>query len=108
MLERIFHLYFTTKSGGSGIGLAMSWRIVQMMGGNHHSRVLKQTRRARDRGTLFTVKFPLAVRPASNTASVLTAGVQGLIRPRHSLLCRSALDCAGGLQTSPAKNRWPL
>ncbi len=75
VLERIFHLYFTTKSGGSGIGLAMSWRIVQMMGG---TITVESSNRpgARDRGTLFTVKFPLAVRPTPNTTSLATAGVQ--------------------------------
>ncbi len=73
MLERIFHLYFTTKSEGSGIGLAMSWRIVQMMGG---TITVESSNRsgARDRGTLFTVKFPLAARPASNPANATAAG----------------------------------
>ena len=33
LLDRIFHLYFTTKPTGSGIGLAMTWRMIQMMGG---------------------------------------------------------------------------
>jgi signal transduction histidine kinase len=28
--EKIFDLYFTTKSGGSGIGLAMTYRILQL------------------------------------------------------------------------------
>ncbi len=31
--EKIFQLYFTTKEQGSGIGLAMSFRIVQLHGG---------------------------------------------------------------------------
>ncbi|MGH7358215.1 MAG: two-component system sensor histidine kinase NtrB [Candidatus Rokuibacteriota bacterium] len=32
-LDKIFRLYFTTKAGGSGIGLAMVYRIVQMHDG---------------------------------------------------------------------------
>ena len=34
-LPRIFELYFTTKPKGSGIGLAMTYRILQMHGGAH-------------------------------------------------------------------------
>ncbi|HEY2115941.1 MAG TPA: ATP-binding protein, partial [Candidatus Angelobacter sp.] len=33
--DKIFNLYFTTKSGGSGIGLAMAYRVVQL----HHGSV---------------------------------------------------------------------
>ncbi|MEO6982193.1 MAG: ATP-binding protein, partial [Edaphobacter sp.] len=33
LLPRIFELYFTTKPKGSGIGLAMTYRILQMHGG---------------------------------------------------------------------------
>lgn len=33
MREKIFSLYFTTKKGGSGIGLAMTYRIVQLHDG---------------------------------------------------------------------------
>ncbi len=33
LMPRIFDLYFTTKPTGSGIGLAMTYRIVQMHGG---------------------------------------------------------------------------
>ena len=58
LLDRIFHLYFTTKNTGTGIGLAMTWRIVQMMGGT----VQVRSNMAQDsdlHGTLFTVEFPL-------------------------------------------------
>lgn len=32
-LDKIFHLYYTTKEGGSGIGLSLVYRIVQMHDG---------------------------------------------------------------------------
>ncbi len=32
--ERIFHLYYTTKSGGNGIGLAQAFRAVQLHNGH--------------------------------------------------------------------------
>ena len=38
--EKIFDLYFTTKSGGSGIGLAMTYRILQL----HHGSVDVQSK----------------------------------------------------------------
>ncbi len=52
--EKIFDLYFTTKSGGSGIGLAMTYRILQL----HHGSVEVQSRI--DRGTEFRLRIPLA------------------------------------------------
>jgi signal transduction histidine kinase len=52
--ERIFDLYFTTKIGGSGIGLAMTYRILQL----HHGSVEVQS--VRDRGTEFRLRIPLA------------------------------------------------
>jgi signal transduction histidine kinase len=51
--EKIFDLYFTTKSGGSGIGLAMTYRILQL----HHGSVEVQSER--DRGTEFRLRIPL-------------------------------------------------
>ena len=53
-LERIFRLYYTTKSQGSGIGLSMVYRIVQMHDGriDVHSEV--------DRGTAMIVTLPVA------------------------------------------------
>ncbi len=52
--EKIFDLYFTTKSGGSGIGLAMTYRILQL----HHGGVEVQSRV--NRGTEFKLRIPLA------------------------------------------------
>jgi len=52
--EKIFDLYFTTKSGGSGIGLAMTYRILQL----HHGSVEVQSRKVR--GTEFRLRIPLA------------------------------------------------
>lgn len=52
--DRIFDLYFTTKSGGSGIGLAMTYRILQL----HHGGIEVQSRE--ERGTEFRLRIPLA------------------------------------------------
>ncbi len=52
--EKIFDLYFTTKAGGSGIGLAMTYRILQL----HHGNVEVQSRQVR--GTEFKLRIPLA------------------------------------------------
>jgi len=52
--EKIFDLYFTTKTGGSGIGLAMTYRILQL----HHGSVDVQSKVGR--GTEFFLRIPLA------------------------------------------------
>ncbi|GAA3767907.1 two-component system sensor histidine kinase NtrB [Terriglobus aquaticus] len=71
LLDRIFHLYFTTKSTGTGIGLAMTWRIVQMMGGT--VQVRSNTTPGNDlHGTLFTVELPLG-KGRQNRASTTEA-----------------------------------
>ncbi len=51
--EKIFDLYFTTKSGGSGIGLAMTYRILQL----HHGGVEVQSKLGA--GTEFRLRIPL-------------------------------------------------
>jgi signal transduction histidine kinase len=51
--DKIFDLYFTTKSGGSGIGLAMTYRILQL----HHGSVEVQSNL--NRGTEFVFRIPL-------------------------------------------------
>jgi signal transduction histidine kinase len=52
--DKIFDLYFTTKKGGSGIGLSMTYRILQL----HNGTV--EVGPALDRGTIFTFRVPLA------------------------------------------------
>jgi PAS domain S-box-containing protein len=52
--DKIFNLYFTTKTGGSGIGLAMAYRVVQL----HHGSV--EFTSIIDHGTTFFLRFPLA------------------------------------------------
>jgi signal transduction histidine kinase len=51
--EKIFDLYFTTKSEGSGIGLAMTYRILQL----HHGSVELQSKMGE--GTEFCLRVPL-------------------------------------------------
>ncbi|MGI4757072.1 MAG: sensor histidine kinase [Janthinobacterium lividum] len=65
-LNRIFDLYYTTKKTGSGIGLAMTYRIVQLHGGG--IQVQSETsREAPERGTTFTLRLPLVHRNAAAT-----------------------------------------
>jgi signal transduction histidine kinase len=51
--ERIFDLYFTTKKGGSGIGLAMTYRILQL----HHGSIDVQSELGR--GSVFQLRIPI-------------------------------------------------
>jgi signal transduction histidine kinase len=53
-LGRIFDLYFTTKEQGSGIGLSMVYRIVQLHGGE------VEVQSTPGRGTRFRLIFPQA------------------------------------------------
>jgi signal transduction histidine kinase len=53
-LQKIFDLYFTTKEKGSGIGLSMVYRIVQL----HDGEVEVQS--TPGRGTRFRLAFPKA------------------------------------------------
>jgi PAS domain S-box-containing protein len=50
--DRIFNLYFTTKSQGSGIGLATTFRVVQL-----HSGTIDFVSEP-GRGTTFRLRFP--------------------------------------------------
>jgi signal transduction histidine kinase len=53
-LERIFRLYYTTKPAGSGLGLSLVYRIVQL----HDGRIDVES--APGGGTTMTVTLPLA------------------------------------------------
>jgi signal transduction histidine kinase len=53
-LQRIFDLYFTTKTKGSGIGLSMVYRTVQM----HDGEIEVQS--TQGAGTTFRVLLPQA------------------------------------------------
>jgi signal transduction histidine kinase len=74
--EKIFDLYFTTRSDGSGIGLAMTYRILQL----HHGSVEVQSETGR--GTEFRLRIPLTAtewgrrhpRPAVSQEQKGTAG----------------------------------
>jgi signal transduction histidine kinase len=56
--DKVFQLYFTTKTRGSGIGLAMTYRAVQL-----HNGTIGFTSEV-GRGTTFRLQFPSAVRHA--------------------------------------------
>jgi signal transduction histidine kinase len=51
--DKIFQLYFTTKNKGSGIGLAMTFRIVQL----HNGKIEFVSEPGK--GTTFILRFPL-------------------------------------------------
>jgi signal transduction histidine kinase/HAMP domain-containing protein len=53
-LSRIFDLYFTTREGGSGIGLSMVYRTIQL----HDGHIEVQS--TPGRGTTFTMRLPQA------------------------------------------------
>jgi hypothetical protein len=53
--EKIFRLYFTTKQKGSGIGLAMAFRTVQL-----HDGTIDFTSEP-GKGTAFSIRLPIAV-----------------------------------------------
>ncbi|MEQ1885924.1 MAG: ATP-binding protein [Bryobacteraceae bacterium] len=58
MREKVFQLYFTTKERGSGIGLAMTYRAVQLHNGTIDFVSDK------GKGTTFRLQFPARMRPA--------------------------------------------
>jgi signal transduction histidine kinase len=74
--ERIFDLYFTTKKDGSGIGLAMTYRILQL----HHGSIDVQSELGR--GSVFQLRIPLSVtdrgrRHPQPTVMEIAKGLEG-------------------------------
>jgi len=53
--DKIFNLYFTTKKNGSGIGLAMAYRVMQL----HNGSVAYDS--VEGQGTTFRLRLPLAM-----------------------------------------------
>jgi PAS domain S-box-containing protein len=65
--DKIFNLYFTTKSGGSGIGLAMAYRVVQL----HHGSL--EFTSIVEHGTTFYLRFPLVEMAANGEQQAAVA-----------------------------------
>jgi signal transduction histidine kinase len=57
--DKIFELYFTTKKGGSGIGLAQTYQVMQW----HYGSVDFES--VESQGTTFRLRVPLAERQGS-------------------------------------------
>src|SRR5664279_5748887 len=64
--DKIFNLYFTTKKAGSGIGLAMSYRVLQLHNGALHFVT------EMGRGTTFRLVLPLAGAQELKDAEIAT------------------------------------
>ena len=62
--DKIFNLYFTTKKAGSGIGLAMSYRVLQL----HNGSLDFVTEMGK--GTTFRLVLPLATAKQPEPATV--------------------------------------
>lgn len=67
--DKIFNLYFTTKKTGSGIGLAMTYRVLQM----HHGSLDFETELGR--GTTFRLGLPLAIAGQKSGTAMAAAGL---------------------------------
>ncbi len=75
--DKVFNLYFTTKKTGSGIGLAMSYRVLQL----HNGAIDFVTEMGR--GTTFRLVLPLARRQRDGKRGCHNANVSAA-SPRHS------------------------
>jgi signal transduction histidine kinase len=61
--EKIFNLYFTTKKGGTGIGLAMAYRVMQLHNGSMEFDTIV------GQGTKFKLCFPASESTMHATAN---------------------------------------
>jgi signal transduction histidine kinase len=70
-LGRIFDLYFTTRSQGSGIGLSMVYRIVQLHDGDIEVESIPGT------GTKFRLRLPMLKEFAKENERAREAKAEG-------------------------------
>jgi signal transduction histidine kinase len=76
LLPRIFELYFTTKKTGSGIGLATTYRILQMHGGALDVRSSTDLT-SPDHGSVFAVRLPITIlAPSARGDTIELAGMK--------------------------------
>ncbi len=66
--NKIFNLYFTTKTGGSGIGLAMTFRLIQLHGGTIELSDVPGP------GATFRIRLPEAAFAGESEAPILARG----------------------------------
>jgi signal transduction histidine kinase len=77
--NRIFQLFFTTRKGGSGLGLATTFRIVQL----HNGSIDFVSEPGQ--GTAFRIELPLARGPATGVESVQNVDSNGAVDSVHSV-----------------------
>lgn len=65
--DKMFELYFTTKKGGSGIGLAQTYQVMQW----HYGSVDFES--VEGRGTTFRLRLPLVENPSESLREAETA-----------------------------------
>ena len=68
--EKVFDLYFTTKQEGTGIGLAMAFRVIQL-----HSATIDFSSRVSE-GTTFELRFPVVEESKHHAIEVPQEAVQ--------------------------------
>lgn len=104
VLPRIFDLYFTTKSKGSGIGLAMTYRIVQLHGGAMEVRSNADPA-SPEHGTTFTLHIPISAAPANETRRqpARLASASEAIEPGAGDLQAAAADTQHSIATTMGK-----
>jgi signal transduction histidine kinase/CheY-like chemotaxis protein len=80
VLPLIFDPYFTTKPGGSGLGLATAYAIVAKHGGNLSAESTP------GRGSVFTIDLPASVMPAPQESLAAKAPVADRMQRRGARL----------------------
>ena len=101
--KRIFEAFFSTKQGGSGLGLPTTRKIIEAHGG----RISVQSELAK--GTQFTIELPV---PARLTAVAATAGSPTQVAtearptsvPRHTFVKSSPPPGPTRASSAPANN----